>query len=467
MGLISFIKGAIMNIFQGKAQQTFRIHPLTSTGMEAEITRWLSTYRGNPDWISQDIDTINFSQTLSAEIARLTCLDISVSISGSRGEALQEGVNVKLMPRIQSWVEYGAASGTIILKPNGQGIDILTPDRFMVTAYDSNKNITGAIFIDTYEEGRFYYTKLEYQRFEGNTYKITNKAYRSSNKYDIGIDTALINTRWANIEPEVSITKADGTKLDAPLFGVLRTPGANNIDLDSPLGISAFASSMQELKALDIAYSRFAQEIYDSQDISLIDERLLHSPGEKVGSNQVKLPRYVKNIFQMSGDEAVRDIKRELRTEERTDGINALLSLIGTKCGFGEGYFVLDRKTALPTTAREIESGDRKTIDLIKSYRDNLQTAINHVVYAMSVFMDLYDEAPAGDFNIEYNFADLTYSADEDRARCYQLAEAGYIPKWYYLTKWEGFTEQEAKKMLEEAEAETSAPGLFSGMTEE
>ena len=467
MGFISWIRGKIMNIFQSRATQTFRVHPLTSSGMEAEISRWLATYRGNPDWLAQDIDTINFSQTVSAEIARLTCLDISVTISGSRGEALQDDINLSLMPRLQSWVEYGAASGTIILKPNGAGIDILTPDRFMVTSFDSNKEITGAIFIDTYEEGSFYYTKLEYQRFEGNIYKITNKVYRSSNKYDIGMDIPITSSRWAGIEPEVSITKSDGTKLEAPLFGVFRTPGANNIDLDSPLGVSAFASSMQELKSLDTAYSRFSQEIYDSQDISLIDERLLHSPGEKVGKNNVKLPRYVKNIFQMTGEEAVKDIKRELRTEERTDGINALLSLIGTKCGFGEGYFVLDRKTALPTTAREIESGDRKTIDLIKSYRDNLQKAISHVVYAMNIFMDLYDQTPAGDYQIEYNFADLTYSADEDRARCYQLAEAGYIPKWYYLTKWEGFTEQEAKKMLEEAEAETSAPGLFSGMTEE
>ena len=131
MGFISWIRGKIMNIFQSRATQKFRVHPLTSSGMEAEISRWLATYRGNPDWLAQDIDTINFSQTVSAEIARLTCLDISVTISGSRGEALQDDINLSLMPRLQSWVEYGAASGTIILKPNGAGIDILTPDRFI------------------------------------------------------------------------------------------------------------------------------------------------------------------------------------------------------------------------------------------------------------------------------------------------------------------------------------------------
>ena len=466
MGFISWIKGAIMNIFQSRSKQVFGVQPLTSDSMQVEIERWLRTYRGNPDWLAPDIDTINFSQTVSAEIARLACLDISVTVDGSRGKALQEIIDKSLLPRLQSWTEYGAASGTVVLKPNGKGIDILTPDRFIVTASDSNKNIVGIIFIDTYQENSSYYTKLEYQRFEGDTYRISNKAYRSASQYDLGQEIPLDSTKWAGIDPEAFITKADGSRLDSPLFGVIKTPGANNIDIDSPLGVSAFSSAMQELKSLDVAYSRLSAEIYDSQDISLIDERLLHSPGAKIGSGNVKLPRYVKNIFQMSGEEAITSIERKLKTEERKQGIDVLLSLIGTKCGFGEGYFVLDQKTGQPTTAREIEASDRKTIDLIKSYRDSIEHAVSQVIYAENIFLDLYTDTPAGDYEVECNFADLTYNADEDRARCYQLAEAGYIPKWYYLTKWEGMTEEEAKRLIEEA-GDGTAQGLFSKLTVE
>ena len=48
---------------------------------------------------------------------------------------------------------------------------------------------------------------------------------------------------------------------------------------------------------------------------------------------------------------------------------------------------------------------------------------------------------------------------EEDRARWYSYVIAGKIPFWYFLTKFEGFTEQEAKEL--ENSATPQELGLF------
>lgn len=80
------------------------------------------------------------------------------------------------------------------------------------------------------------------------------------------------------------ILKANGEKLDGPLYGVLRTPQANNVDISTPLGLPIFAEAIEELKDLDIAYSRNAGEIFDSQKIVLADDRLLMPSGTPVAA---------------------------------------------------------------------------------------------------------------------------------------------------------------------------------------
>ena len=122
------------------------------------------------------------------------------------------------------------------------------------------------------------------------------------------------------------------------------------------------------------------------------------------------------------------------------------------------GYFVFNEKTGM-ITATQVESDDRRTIGLIKDIRDGLEQTLNELIYALNAFADLYDLAPCGEYEVAYDFADITYNVDEDRARWYSYVIAGKIPFWYFLTKFEGFTEEEAKE-LEKANA-TKEPKIL------
>lgn len=465
-------------IFKKQAEDEFKIKSVVSPEMERELNCCAGIYAGKPPWRSKDnrIRTVNFAKSICSETARLTTLAIGIQIEGSaRANWLQEQID-KVYFQIRHWVEFGCAYGTLFVKPNGEGLDIFTPEDVILVDYD-NQGIKGMVFRDTYTKGDKFYTRLEYHRFaemqQGGEkvypYYISNRAYVSQSADDIGKRIALEKTKWADMmEDTPPILKANGERLDGPMFGVFRTPQANNIDLSSPMGLPMYAEAIEELRDLDVAYSRNAGEIFDSEKIVLADDRLMMMDGTNIKNRtarnleeqreKMKLPHYVRNVFGSDSKDFYQEINPQLNTETRLSGINALLSQIGYKAGYSNGYFVFNEKTGM-VTATQVEADDRKTIQLIKDMRDKLQDCLNGAIYALSVYADLNALAPTGLYEVTYDFGDITYNREEDRARWWQYVMQGKVPAWVYFQKFEGMSEEDAKAMVEEAQPKE--PTLF------
>lgn len=458
-------------IFKKRAEEDFQVKEITSPQMKDVISRCADMYRGAPYWVSAEdnIKTINFAKAVCSETARLATLGIKIQIGGgARGTWLQEQID-KVYFNLRHWVEYGCAYGTVIIKPNDSGFDVFTPFDFMITESDSNGNITGIIFKDSYADNDKYYTRLEYHRFvetqtEDNPiypYYISNRSYVSRHSDALGDPIALNRTRWANLMEETPpIMKNSDEQLDGPMFGVFRTPQANNVDIASPLGLPVFAEAIEEMKDLDIAYSRNAGEIFDSEKIILLDADRLVPDGTPIAGTaptfeakrkQMKLPHYVRNVFGDGQESFYQEINPQLNTDTRLSGINALLSQIGYKCGFSNGYFVFNESTGIQT-ATGVEAEQQRTIQFVKDVRDKLESCLDGAIYAMSVYADLYNLAPAGNYEIVYDFGNITYNREEDRARWWNYVVQGKVPAWQYFVKFEGMTEEDAKAMTEEAQ---------------
>lgn len=480
MGLMSAIKEWVSRFFASEAEEQFKISGITSGDMQQAIQNWMLIYKGEPNWISEEdgIRTTKMAKFICEEVARLTTLAIGIKFDGARKKYMQDFWDHSVASHIREWTGIMCECGTVILKPNGKGVDLITPDRFEITSMDGNHQITGMVFQDDYQEGKDYYTKLEYHRFftanvrmpneeeyiEKTFYSISNRAFISENAGELGKPIDLKLTRWAGLEADVHITKKNGNRIDSMLFGFFRMPSTNDIDKNSPLGLSAFADAIEELKDFDVAYSRNAEEIFDSRRMTMIDDRLVEKPAYKdergnVVRPKVKLPKFFKTVAGLDNDEVYHEVNPTLNTEVRKSGLNQQLALIGMKCGFSNGYFVLDEKTGM-VTATQVESDDRRTIQLIKDVRDSMQKCLDDLFYAQSVFADLYNLAPAGDYEAQYDFGDITYNEEEDRARNLTLANAGYIPKWQYLSRFEGYSEEEAKAAVAEASG-MQEKGLF------
>lgn len=459
-------------IFKKQAEKDFRVKDTTSAQMMAKITECANIYRGMPYWIDAEnrIKTINFAKAVCSETARLVTLGIKVQIDGgARGAWLQEQIDNAYF-NLRHWVEYGCAYGTVIIKPNGGGLDMFTPLDFIVTEQDDNGNITGIVFKDGYTDNDKHYTRLEYHRFvktrtESSViypYVISNRAYVSRSSESLGDPIPLAQTKWSDLLEETApILKGGGERLDSPMYGVFRTPAANNIDLSSPLGMPIYAEAIEEMKDLDIAYSRNAGEIYDSEKIILADDRLMCDSGKSLNGRvaDVKLPHYVKNVFGNSPEEFYQEINPQLNTDTRLSGINALLSQIGYKCGFSNGYFVFNESSGIQT-ATGVEAEQQRTVQFIKDVRDKLESCLNNAIYALNVYADLYSLAPVGSYEVVYDFGDILYSHEADKQQWYAYAVQNRIPFWYYLMKFEGFTEEEARALVEEAQPKEE-PGFF------
>lgn len=466
MGIIARIKGWFDMLFKSKAKEEFNIEDITSDEMKRMIDMCASIYRGKPYWVDADehIKTINFAKAVCSETARLTTLAIGIQIDGSaRADWLQQQIE-NVYFQLRHWVEYGCAFGTIILKPNGENIDLYTPDRFIVTD-QYNGEITGCVFVNKEVDaaGKKYYTRLEYHRFlDDGTYVISNKCYVGASENDVNESIDIKKTPWAGLLEEAAIEN-----IERPLFGVLRTPHANNIDIDSPLSLPIFADAIEEFKDLDIAYSRNAKEIRDSKRLVLLDSDRLLPTGGKVHNTitgftkareDLGLPDYVKNVYGDGQKNFYEEINPTLNTDTRLTGINALLSQIGYKCGFSNGYFVFNESTGIQT-ATGVEAEQQRTVQFIKDCRDKLESCLDDLIYALSKFADLYGYAPVGDYEVVYDFGDITYSYETDKQTWYSYVTQGKVPFWYYLTKFENMSEEDAKA-LEQA-AQPKNPTLF------
>ena len=467
MSIFTTVKGWFAMLLKTRAKEEFNIEALGNEQMAAWIQECISIYQGNPCWIDEadHIDTINFAKAVCSETARLAALGIGIHVDGSgRADWIQEQIN-KIYYRLRTWIEYGCAYGTVILKPNGSSIDMYPYGQFDITHVTGDK-IDGVVFYETQKVADDWYTRLEYNRFENGIYRITNRCYVGESANDTKKRVDIAATPWAHLAEDVTIQNVDG-----PLFGVLRMPHANNIDIGSAYGLPVFSECLQELRDLDIAYSRNAKEILDSKRTVLLDSDSMIDSGRKLSiqthaaldhrRSELGLPEMVRNVRGDGKEMFYQEINPSLHTDTRLKGINALLSQIGYKVGFSNGYFVFNEASGIQT-ATGVEAEQQRTIQFVKDVRDKLEGCLNGLIYALDVFADLYGLAPSGSYQVAYDFGDITYNRDEDRVRWWGYVQAGKVPAWMFFVKFEGMTEEDAKSMTEEAAPKETS--LFGGV---
>lgn len=466
MGLIKWIKAVWNKLFKKEIVKRFNTDLLLSDTMENWIDRFENITAGRPDWLDpeDDIESINFAGFIDDVTAGLVTLDIGIEMPDTtRGKYLQEQADY-ILQVINDKTSEALGNCGLMFKPNGTNVDYVEPGAFAPTETDSNGNILGCVFQTQIVRNDTTYTRLEWHRFEEKgekrVYRITNYAYKKKGtaaNTSIGDPCPLTEVReWADIQPEVELEH-----IQYPLFAYFKNPSPNRIDRTSPLGVPIWHNALNELRALDISWSRKKSEIEDSKHMTFVPESAIMYARQQ----NIKLPRFVKGL-QIGGgmdNEKVDEHVATLLTEQRIEDINSILALISTKCGFSQGMFVLDEKTGM-MTATQVEADDQETIRTIKNIRDALRNSLNQLFYGMNVMADLYTDTPAENWDtlkdsINYNFGDITYSYEEDRANWWKYRIQGDVPAWMYYVKFEGMSEADAKAMIAESTPET--PKLF------
>lgn len=447
--------------------------------MEHAIEKWKALEGSDgqtPTWCDGNIRTIRFSNTVARELARLITQSIDIKIESERGEGgtaagMQQALDGAFLQKAQDVMEKVIRLGGVMAKWNGSGIDYLTPDRFLITDYDNNGKITGAIFFSSYTRGKTIYTRAEYHRYEDTSegirnYKISNRAFASDNELTIGAPVQLEKTKWADIAPEVEIAS-----LAKPLFTYLKNPFSNTIDPDSPLGVSLFSECLEELRWLDIAMSTMGTETENSAPVMFVDDAAVMYASKR----NIRLPKFIRGM--QTGIDPTKTVQQwqpALQIASRKEGINFYLSIISYKCGFDAGYFVFNGQTISVATATQVEATERRTVNTVLSFRNLLDRPDSNgdgrigfvhdlafIINAMQAASGQIAPTEYGNYSLYCDFADLTENREENKAFDYQLTQNGYMSKVRFLVRNLGLTEQEAQEMVKEANAEKGDQGLF------
>lgn len=279
------------------------------------------------------------------------------------------------------------------------------PSIIVPYAYD-NFNITGFVVFDQWQEveGKkaVYYTHLTYHEFKTEKnendemiqiYRKYNELYKSKDKSQLGkeIDFSI---KFPEVEQLVEYTT------DTPHFQIIKPPLANNLDINSPMGISIFANSIDKLKAIDNKYDSFDLEFIDGKRRILVDKTALKgAPYVDANNNVVEKLYFDRNdrtYVAMNGmkEQPVKDISFDLRYQEHIDSINAELNWYSGDLGFGEDWYKFDgsgRATATEIISQNDDAFRTKQIfetvikdviiDLVKSvcYLENIEIQENEI----------------------------------------------------------------------------------------
>ena len=113
--------------------------------------------------------------------------------------------------------------------------------------------------------------------------------------------------------------------------------------------------------------------------------------------------------------------------------------------------FQFNEKTGL-TTATQIEADQQRTVQTISLLRKVIENGIRKLFDITLTMSGIFDNIIASkNIEISFYFKDITANFEEDRKRNLKLVEKNILPKWKYLVEFEGYTENEAKQMVEEA----------------
>ena len=392
------------------------------------------------------------------------------------GEKLQELIEQGLAlggATIKVWAEPDRRG--VVDSENGDAARVIRlgycmADQFVPLAWD-NARVTEGVFISRRARKGWYYTRLEWHRWNGETYVITNELYKSEmqrgalagqNQDILGIRCPLaeLQEMFPGLEPETVVP------VEESLFSYFRTPIANNIDDNSPLGVSIYANALETLHAIDICYDSFVTEFRLGKKKIIVPARFLRMVTDPQTGRQVRYfdpndETYV-GVADDDGTAGVHDISVELRVEEHVAALNALLSILCLQIGFSANTFSFDEHQGGIKTATEVVSENSKTYKTVRTVQNQLRPMLEHMVrniidvailYGMEWEGQSVERLAAGGWEVKVTFDDgVTQDRQTNLNEGVMLVGAGLLSKYKFLTDkkfGQGLTDKEAAEELQ------------------
>ena len=398
-------------------------------GAEDTLARWCALYENTVP--AGDGKSLNLAKAIASEVARLVTLELDTAISGGkRARYLNEQYQRAVM-KARSFVETAAAKGGVILKPyvdNGKiYVSVIGPENFSVSEFSEDTGITGAVFYERIFSGGIWYTRLEEHKKDDDGYIITNKAYKSRTRGNIGKQIPVSSVlRWRDIKPYCRIKNTQ-----RPLFVYFKMPGNDPSSKDSPFGTAVFAPACDLILDAYRQYSDLLWEFESGKRALYLDESAVRRDEE----GRALLPE--KRLYRMlttDNDALFEEWSPQLREESILKGLDRILKSIEFCCGLA--YGTISDPADTDKTAEEIRASKQRSFATVTDIQTELEKALTSLAEVMDIFCDIYSLAPRGDHSISFSFDDSIISDREaEFSHRSELLDKGVIAP-YEMRMW-------------------------------
>lgn len=473
--IMALIRQVIRKMLPLKAvEQVEKIETPLSADMINALDDWYKAYCGQSPWLSADdgkVKSMGLPALIASEIARQVTLEMQWNITGKTPEKTEnneipEAVDnpraeylrnefEKLMSELRKKLEQGCAAGGMAVRPypntdDGHIYFGWTMDWSLYpVAFDETGNLKDVIFRDVYQDGDITYTRLERHTVEKDGVKVTQRVFKSKFKDQVGSEVPLSAVdQWAKLEPEATLHGTDGQ-----MFGWYKVAAANNVDVDSPMGISVFHKALKVIKQADMQYSRLLWEFEGSELAIDVDPLALRPQnGKKTGAGEpvYELPQLNERLFRgVNLDEDHYSVfSPSIRDTALLNGLNRLLMMIEDLSGLSRG--TLSDAPLEARTATELRILRQRTYATIADNQAALERCLRDVIRAMDKYATIYNLAPEGEYEASFEWDDsiLTDRAQEMTEQL-ELMSQGILSKAEVRQWYTGETEAQAQAAIQ------------------
>lgn len=433
------------------------------TVMQSHIARWWGDYDAAGDWYRGTRDEWHsIERHATIYPARMVCdewaalLFTEKTAIGSDDDALNRWIDERLgdflgaaASKVGRAFGMGTGAWSADLRDGRARLRWHDAEDVMPLAKDGGE-CTACAFADTVTAGGRVLLQLQIHEPGEFGYVIKTRFF-SPERPDVPVTVGGIDAEYET-----------GSAL--PTFALVRPALENTYDERSPMGVSVYDEAQDAMHAVDEAFDLFSWGLTANKTRVIADESaVVRDPktGKVQGQTTVdaKLYRFLDGG---AGERVpVTVYNPDLRMTDTVDAINAALSFLSLKVGFGPGYLSFDRHQGLKT-ATEVSADNSQLMRNVRHHEVSLGRAVRRIVrgaYALELAAEggAVDDADVPDVLVSWDDSIIEDTATE-RATMKDDIARGLCPAWLYPMRYYGLSESEARRLTGDGLAPEGIP---------
>ena len=373
------------------------------------------------------------------EVCQANNFEVKANEMQEKKAALGTGAYVFSVTGVPVNEESGEVEG------NGKEIkmDYVVAQNIIPLSWENGRIIECAFAIERTVKGKKYiYCQIHH--LVNGEYDIENYLFAKDNEQ-------LSDVEMKDVEGFENVAETVHTHTDKRQFVIDKLNIANNSSMDNPMGISVYANAMDQLRGVDVAYDSYVNEFILGKKRIMVKPSAMKDLDGNMAFDANDVTFYIMPEDSQD-DSVIHEIDLSLRTEAHKCGIQDMLNMLSTKCGFGEAHYKFENGSI--ATATQVVSENSTLFRTIKKHEIILEEVLKEIAQIILRLGNQYlGKGLNEDVEISVDFDD---SIIEDKAtefqRDVQMLSMGILQPYEFRMKWMNEDEATAKEALPQME---------------